>query len=528
MAISTKRNRLHMETLEDRAMFDGGLVAAAFDLPTYGGGDDVFENPDMPAAISVPAYSSKPDAPATLYLDFNGHYEAVWGTGNPEHTYYNVETPAFELFKGTAQEDYGSFNDTELRVINEIWQAVAEDYAPFNVNVTTVDPGDFSDGKAVRVAIGGSNQDWYGKPHSGVGLLGSFNDPNLSNTVYVFDSSFYGSSLSPANAVSHEAGHAFGLRHQSVLNSGIKGQFDPVKIEYNPGDDEAGPIMGNVDARGIWWQGDAYVSDGEGNFSFTYVQDDMAMLKSVLSYRADDHSNAYKGADNLGTLTTTPLEAHGIIEQTTDADWFKFDVDKTSNVGVSVQVLEVSELLGNTGANLDAKVDIYRFDSVKTGRLSYGTVTLIASADPEGINAQYGWYERGANISMELEAGTYYAVVRSHGDYGDVGQYTVSAVATKTDTTSGRGKKLKTTSLANASLLATSEQDTTDEALQTEVFVEPTSSPTSSRTSKHSTTAVVESLAGTSNDSYEAAVDELFDRDNEVELLFAPMMRRMV
>ena len=37
--------------------------------------------------------------------------------------------------------DLGTFNDTEREQIQSIWQRVAEDYAPFDVDVTTQDPG---------------------------------------------------------------------------------------------------------------------------------------------------------------------------------------------------------------------------------------------------------------------------------------------------------------------------------------------------------------------------------------------------
>jgi hypothetical protein len=37
---------------------------------------------------SVPALHSDPGAPATLFLDFNGHFLPVWGA------YSNVTTPA--------------------------------------------------------------------------------------------------------------------------------------------------------------------------------------------------------------------------------------------------------------------------------------------------------------------------------------------------------------------------------------------------------------------------------------------------
>jgi hypothetical protein len=83
-------------------------------------------------AAVVPAYSSNPGAAATLYLDFNGHFEAQWGSHS------NITTPVFSM-----DEDTTTFASNELAAIKEVWQRVAEDFAPFNINVTTVDPGDF-------------------------------------------------------------------------------------------------------------------------------------------------------------------------------------------------------------------------------------------------------------------------------------------------------------------------------------------------------------------------------------------------
>src|SRR5262245_28129109 len=71
---------------------------------------------------SVPALSSLPGAPATLFLDFDGHYEAEW-VG-----YSSVSTPAYDI-DGNAS----SFSAAELDNIARIWRAVAEDYSPFNL-----------------------------------------------------------------------------------------------------------------------------------------------------------------------------------------------------------------------------------------------------------------------------------------------------------------------------------------------------------------------------------------------------------
>ena len=34
-----------------------------------------------------------------------------------------------------------AFSDAELDVVQEVWARVAEDYAPYNIDVTTEDPG---------------------------------------------------------------------------------------------------------------------------------------------------------------------------------------------------------------------------------------------------------------------------------------------------------------------------------------------------------------------------------------------------
>src|SRR5262245_33974681 len=91
------------------------------------------------AALSVPQLSSRPGASATLYLDFNGHTESRWGG------YSNVSTPAYDTDGNRA-----SFSAEELAAIREIWARVAEDYAPFKINVTTVAPPSIADRVAVR------------------------------------------------------------------------------------------------------------------------------------------------------------------------------------------------------------------------------------------------------------------------------------------------------------------------------------------------------------------------------------------
>ncbi len=80
---------------------------------------------------------SRPGSSRVIYLDFTG--ETISGTA--WNGSYGTSTSAFyaEPFSLDATPD--AFSDAEQDVIQSVWQRVAEDYAPFDVDVTTQDPG---------------------------------------------------------------------------------------------------------------------------------------------------------------------------------------------------------------------------------------------------------------------------------------------------------------------------------------------------------------------------------------------------
>ncbi len=332
---------------------------------------------------SIPVLSSNPGAEVKLYLDFNGHYEAQWGA------YSNITTPAFSI-----DGDYNSFSTAEIDAITEIWQRVSEDYAPFNIDVTTVEPGSFANGDALRVVIGG-NSSWYGGTVGGLGYINSFTD-SVVNTVYVFPDHLAKNAKYIAEASSHEAGHGFGLRHQSKYVNGVKTD------EYHPGSGDWGAIMGvsYSRARSTWHNGNSY--------SASAYQDDMAVISRAANgfgYRTDDHG----GLNSATALNFTGVtaSASGIVEQMTDTDGFSF----STAAGQLTLELDVAAV----GANLDAVLELW----TQSGE-------LIATADPSN--------SYGAVISMTVDAGNYVAIVRSTGQYGSVGQYTLSAARAETAT----------------------------------------------------------------------------------------------
>jgi hypothetical protein len=86
-------------------------------------------------AATIPVFSSRPGAPASVYLNFGGDNVASWLSYRPG---------AIPAFSGSST------------TMEEIWQIVAENYSPFNINVTTVQP---KSGEVSQIDVGGNGSD---------------------------------------------------------------------------------------------------------------------------------------------------------------------------------------------------------------------------------------------------------------------------------------------------------------------------------------------------------------------------------
>jgi hypothetical protein len=343
---------------------------------TGGGGSTT----SLATGAAVPVLNSNPTATAKLYLDFNGDTTATWGSFAPG------TTPAYD-YDGNPS----SFSDAELSSITEIWARVSEKYSPFNINVTTVDPGTYLDKVTERVVIGGTGA-WTGATYGGLTYAGGFTSGS-SNTAYVFSSNLGGNPFSVAEAASHESGHGFGLSHQMLYDAN-----GTLLQSYYYGTAQSAPVMGVSynSARGLWWKG----TSG----SATSIQDDMSILSNTnngFGYRADDYGNSTSAA--TGVLASGgSFSIGGRIEKMTDADYFSF----TTTGGT----LDLTAAVAQFGPTLDLKLE-----------LRSSTGTLIASSDTSSL---------GETLSSMLSAGTYYISVASHGSYGDVGSYTLGGTLT--------------------------------------------------------------------------------------------------
>ncbi len=346
--------RFHLERLEDRCLLSNS---------------------------PLPLLSSDPGAAASLYLDFNGMYEPTWGA------YSNVNTPQFHL-DGTGP----GFTPHEIAVIDEVWQRVSEIYSPFNINVTTVAPADQSHGKTQIVAIGGSYNDWFHVAAGGISYVGSFSNPSLPNVSHVFVDGTDGVAQYIAIAAAHEAGHGFGLNHQSTFDASGN-----LVQEYNPGDSSTAPIMGLAYSaqRALWWVGPADTGNGEA------TQNDEAVIAGAANgfgYRPDVFGQSEPTATPL-TILNGQVGESGVIDTPSSADYFTFT---TSGGAASFTVNTVA-----VGPTLHARVALYS----ATGLVAIGSSAATL----------------GASLSTTLAPGKYYVVVTSYGGVGDVGQYTLSA-----------------------------------------------------------------------------------------------------
>ena len=181
------------------------------------GGDGQGDGPSFAPLADTFKLHSRPTATKTIYMDFDG-FTAVGTSWNRAYNIQQIVSPAFDPDGNGA-----AFSDNELRTIQAAWQRVAADFAPFDVNVTTEDPGE-----EALVNTGGNDNRWgmrvvitlenfSNQPVGGFAYIGSFRwgyeGAGASDTpCYVFNSF----SRDVSAAVSHEVGHSLGLSHDGT------------------------------------------------------------------------------------------------------------------------------------------------------------------------------------------------------------------------------------------------------------------------------------------------------------------------
>lgn len=348
---------------------------------------------------------SRPGAARVIHLDFDG----ATISGTAWNASYSGGAP-FYADPYDTDGSPGTFSDAERAVIESVWRRVAEDFAAFDVNVTTKDPGldaiertgSGDQQYGTKVLISNTTTIYSSCGCGGVAYVGVFDATSWHSyyqPAWVFQRGVGSGAKGLAEAASHEAGHNLGLLHDGTSATG-----------YYTGHGTWAPIMGVGYYRPVTqWSRGEYTDANNG-------EDDFAVMQANgLPILADDHGDTPASAS---TLDPASVDTTGIISTAADTDVFALTTTG-GTVSLSASPAAVSP-------NIDIALEL---------RDEAGVV--VASADPGSA-----WTSSDvatgldASISVSLAAGTYYLAVDGTGagdpsgtgypDYGSVGRYRVT------------------------------------------------------------------------------------------------------
>ncbi len=356
--------------------------------------------PALTATGDVLTLHSRPGSKRTIYLDFDGFTvtDSSWA-----RTYGQFTAPAYSL------DSDPTFNDTEKARIADVWLRVSEDYAAFDVDVTTEEPLDSAIDRTsaadlvfgTRVAIVGSNPIYTSCNCGGIAYLDAFDATQGhadEQPAFVFAVRNAGTgSKFISEAATHEVGHNLSLLHDGATPG----------TTYYSGQGLWAPIMGVGYYQPLtqWSKGEYTGANNR--------EDDLADIHSHgASVMADD------AGDDAGTAErVTPGTTSGLISTNTDTDWFTFDASGGTSLTVEPQ---------DVSPDLDARLDLYD-----------DAGTLLASDDLPATKTDV---DTAGNLSAHIEQvlpdGTYYVAVQGVGsgspattgysDYASLGRYDLS------------------------------------------------------------------------------------------------------
>lgn len=346
---------------------------------------------------TVVILNSRPGADHVIYLDFDGEKIA-----HPRW-YAGIEIDA------AWHERHG-----DAQWVTQVWRRVAEDWAPFEINITT-DRGIYDDtpvGQRMHCII--TPTDLAARGAGGVAIRHSF--PN-DVPCWAFNSGEY----SCADTISHEVGHTMGLTHHGRAGSPPQEYYGGQGVGLT----SWSPLMGAAwaDPQGQrylehvtqWSQGDY---DGANNWG----QEDLSVIARVTNgfgYRLDDTGSSMADAEPLN-LEGNTIEDAGVIERNGDADWFEFATSggAAEIVVGTLDVMSAYEQMGSETAGANLAVELQLFDS--------GGAHIETSNPVDELDAA---------IVRSLAAGSYFIRIAGAGrgdsstgfsGYASLGQYEIT------------------------------------------------------------------------------------------------------
>ena len=362
---------------------------------------------------SPPLFHSRPGATNVLFLDFNGHLV----TNTYWNTYPGYAEPSWDCRPYSIDTNEATFSVAEQQAIQTIWERVAEDYAPFDIDVTTEQPLVWNRYTGHVLITPDTDKNGVECPHfdaGGVAFVDVFGDAQYSydyageclSPAWVLNYELSGYAEYEAEAASHEMGHNLALSHDGTKKLPYYGGHDNGSISW-------GPIMGTGYNRNVsqWSKGDYRMSNNS--------EDDLAIIAARIAYRPDDVGNDQVSAHDLSVGPTGLVYQAGVVEQNTDEDVFRFTASSgTLDIAVSPYRDSVSP---TWGGNLDVVLELYD-----------ATGVLLATHNPA--------LETTASLTTSVSNGMYYLHIKSTGvgnplkapsptgyvQYGSIGQYAIT------------------------------------------------------------------------------------------------------
>lgn len=333
-------------------------------------------NPDLLKLESFPG------GLGCVLLDFDGYYMPAgngWNNGNAINA-----APS-------------GMNDAKIL---QCFELVAEDYRPFNLNITTNEDvfNSYPKTKRKRIVITPTTTADPVGGSGGIAIIGAFAS-NTDIPAWCFNIT---TGKSAGETVSHEIGHLFSLKHD--------GRSSP-KEDYFSGLFETswGPVMGATFLRPVsqWSKGEY---NGANN-----TEDDVAIISNAtngIGYRVDDYGNDTASAFNLTLSGTGEItQRTGVIEKENDKDFFAF-----TTTGGNINI-EVNTKIGIGNSHLLIK--LYNSEGVEMGQYW----------DPDP-------FILSASMNVDLTAGKYFIGISGTGAgnatdggysaYGSIGSYSIS------------------------------------------------------------------------------------------------------
>ncbi len=381
--------------------------------PTESGSIDI-SSPETASVTATDIFTlhSKPGASNVVHLNFEGFNVtgSRWNSDKKE---------TFYMLPYDSDGNSESFSNQEIKDMAAIWHRVAEDYAPFDVDITTEAPPSYGPNVGhilITNITDAEGDDIYdgGGGVAYVNVWGRSNFEEYQPALVFYNNLGSGNAHNIAEASSHELGHNLSLSHDGDTNG------TTYYGGHGTGFVEWAPIMGVSYYRHVtqWSKGE--YTDANN------LQDDLSEIANRLGYSADDHGNEVSNATAIviesdGTVNVTNPENDpfnnlivnkGIIESSTDVDMFSF---YTSGGQIDLTIRpswEAHNYENNRGANLDIKATLY-------------------NSSGNAINTYSLVDDTYALISTNLVAGTYYVSVEgessaNYSDYASIGKFFIS------------------------------------------------------------------------------------------------------